>query len=286
MYQQLATTISRFDPLARIIAFDDFDNGLNGWTQLTGNYEGSLDTMLEGYAGIRSPMISSLPHWDTGSHGSWDGNYALKLATRPVTGSMSAAIKRLTFREASRIRIEFYFTFKPEANEPELAETDVKSVGFLYDLQSGDLSGEAGQRVMPHFRFLNALDGVHVQKWQFKRQTPGFQSVNNGEKTVSHFHFADQDWEDLPGGRQRLCYNEIATKVNWHYVAMDFDLGDMRILSLRCNDRVHDVSGTDSIRMPAMKNLWCMLNTCFFVEAAADKRVFLYLDSVCISGAF
>ena len=38
--------------------------------------------------------------------------------------------------------------------------------------------------------------------------------------------------------------------------------------------------------MPAMKNLWCMLNLAFFAETDTDKRAFLYLDSVCLSGDF
>lgn len=279
----LGPKLSRFDPLRRILVFDDFDTGLNGWNQLTGNYEGSLDTMLPGYTSIRSPMLSTLTHWETGSHGSWDGTYALKVATRPVTDAVTAVTKRLTFRRASRIRLEFYFTFKPEASELELSETDVKAFGFLYDLQSGDEAGADGERVMPHFRFLNAEGGAHVQKWQFKRSTPEIHKINGSDRTISHFHLADADWEDIPGGRQMLCYNEIPTKVNWHYACLDFDLASMKILALRCNDREFDVSGADPIRMPAMKNLWCMLNMCFFVETAVDKRAFLYLDSICLS---
>lgn len=278
--------LSRFDPIGRIITFDDFDTGLNGWNQLTGNYERSLDKMLPGYTSIRSPMLSTLTHWDTGSHGSWDGSYALKIASPAQADSHSAAAKRLTYRSLGRLRLEFYFTFKPEASELALSETDVKSVGFLYDIQSGDRVKEGAERVMPHFRFLNAVAGEHVQKWQFKCKTPGVHRINDGDRTVSHFHLADCDWEDLPDGDQKLCYNEIPTKVNWHYVCFDFDLDGMRALEFRCNDRVFDVSGHESIRLPAMKNLWCMLNLCFFVEAAVDKRAFLYLDSVCLSGEF
>ncbi len=63
---------SRFDPLPRIIAFDDFDRGICGWTQLVGNYEHTLDSMLPGYAqhtpgdaldpadlGFRQPRLAS-----------------------------------------------------------------------------------------------------------------------------------------------------------------------------------------------------------------------------------
>jgi hypothetical protein len=279
--------LSRFDPLRRIIAFDDFDRGFCGWTQLVGNYEHSLDAMLPGYAQHTQAMLSTLPTWDFGSHGSVDGSYALKLASRPRKGAQNVTLKRLTFRERGPIRVEFYFTFKPEASEMRLSETDVRSIGFLYDLQGGDQDeGDAADRVMPHLRFLNALDGEHLQKWQFKRRTRTFHPIGTDNKTVSHYHLSPEDWEDLPGGQQRLCYNEIPTKVNWHYACLDFDLATMRATAFRCNDRRFDMTGFEPIRIPAMRNLWCMLNLCFFVETDVDKRAFLYLDSVCLSGDF
>lgn len=277
--------LSRFDPLPRIISHDMFSEGHSGWSQLVGNYQGDLDTMLPGYAQHTSAMLSTLPHWDAGSHGGMGSSYALKIATRPRRGAQNAAIKRHTFRHRGRIRFETYFTFKPEATELKLGETDVRSVGFLFDLQSGD-SDAGGERVMPHIRFLNALDGEHVQKWQFKQSNTEFESVGTGEGVLSHYHLAPEGWEDLPGAGQRLCYNEIATKINWTYLCFDFDLDTMKPLALRCNDRELDVSGMDSIRMPAMKNLWCMLNFVFFAETDTDKRAFLYVDSVCVSGDF
>ncbi len=279
--------LSRFDPLRRIIAFDDFDRGFCGWTQLVGNYEHTLDAMLPGYAQHTQAMLSTLPTWDFGSHGSVDGSYALKLASRPRKGAQNVTLKRLTFRERGPIRVEFYFTFKPEASEMRLSETNVRSIGFLYDLQGGDQDeGDAADRVMPHLRFLNALDGEHLQKWQFKRRTKTFHAIGTENKTVSHYHLSPEDWEDLPGGRQRLCYNEIPTKVNWHYACLDFDLATMQATGFRVNDRRFDMAGFEPIRIPAMRNLWCMLNLCFFVETDVDKRAFLYLDSVCLSGDF
>ena len=161
--------LSRFDPLPRIISFDDFSRGHCGWSQLVGNYEDDLDTMLPGYAQHSSAMLSTLGHWDAGSHGGMDCSYALKIATRPQPGARNVAIKRHTFRKRGPIRFELYFTFKPEATELKLSETDVRSVGFLFDLQGGDRDGD-GERVMPHLRFLNARDGQHLQKWQYKRR--------------------------------------------------------------------------------------------------------------------
>jgi hypothetical protein len=46
------------------------------------------------------------------------------------------------------------------------------------------------------------------------------------------------------------------------------------------------MSSFDCLRIPAMKNLWCMLNLAFFAETDTDKRTFAYLDSLCISGDF
>src|SRR4029077_2970324 len=105
---------------------------------------------------------------------------------------------------------EFYFTFKPEASEMRLSEADVRSVGFLLDLQTGDRDGD-GARVMPHLRFLNAMDGNQAQRWQFKRRTRAIHKLGRENKAVSHFHLSEDDWEDLPGADQRLCYNEIPT---------------------------------------------------------------------------
>lgn len=283
--QRADPALSRFDPLPRILSFDAFSRGHCGWSQLVGNYEADLDTMLPGYAQHTSAMISTLGHWDAGSHGGMDSSYALKVATRPIKGARNVAIKRHTFRKRGPIRFELYFTFKPEANELKLSETDVRSIGFLFDLQGGDRDGDS-ERIMPHLRFLNALEGQHVQKWQYKRDTTKFVPIGTDNKTVSHDHLAPDGWLDLPDGGQRLCYNEIPTKVNWTYLCFDFDLESMRATGLQCNDRSFDLSGFDSIRIPSMKNLWCMLNFALFAETDVDKRAFLYVDSVCISGDF
>ncbi|MCB0157034.1 MAG: hypothetical protein KDD83_02800 [Caldilineaceae bacterium] len=275
--------LSRFDPLPRILFHDDFDRGLQGWTGLIGNYEGSLDSMLPPYRDLRPPMLSNLTAWDTGTAGSLAGTYAMKLATRAQTGSLAVGIKRATFRIPAPIRLETYFAFKPEANELRLSEIDVRAVGVLFDLQVTDQHAGERRRVMPHIRYLNAQDGAAVARWQFKEQRVALHDIGGSGKTKSHFHLAPEGWEDLPGGEQLLCYNEIATKQNWHYLRLDFDLASMSYLHLQCNDRVFDVSGIRPMSMPAMANLWCMLNTAFWVETDRDKRAFLYVDSVLLS---
>ncbi len=276
--------LSRFAPLSRVIAYDDFDHGMQGWSGLIGNYEDSLDSMLPQYRTMRDPMLSNLTVWDTGTDGSYSGNYALKLATRPNEGAMATAIKRLTFRHLGPIRLEVYFTFKPEASELRLSETDVRAVGVVLDLQDVDKKSPAPHRIMPHIRYLNAMDGQAVGRWQYKKDREPFSEIGDSGKTKSHFHLAAEGWRDIPGGDQRLCYNEIATKHNWYYLRLDFDLANMSYLGLQCNDRIFDVSTLEPMRIPAMANLWCMLNTLFWVETDRDKRAFFYIDSVLLSG--
>jgi len=275
--------LSRFSPLPRILCFDDFDRGLCGWGGLIGNYEGSLDTLLPEFRDLRAPTLSNLSMWDTGTVGGVDGTYAMKLATRPQAGSLAVGIKRLTWRYAGRIQIEAFFTYKPEAVALELLDTDVRAFGFGIDLQMSDQAAGRAERVMPHLRYLNALEGRRQEKWQFKRAVEPLRDIGGSGKTRSHFHLAPTGWEDVPGGAQRLCYNEIATKHNWYYVQIGFDLATMSFTSFRCNDRMFDATGIAPMRFPAMPNLWCMLNPFLFVEADSGTRAFLYIDSVLIS---
>jgi len=270
--------LSRFDPLPRIIFYDDFDQGLQGWTELIGNYEGSLDTMLPGYRDMRGPMLSNSTMWDTGTAGSFDGTYAMKLATLPRAGALAVALKRITWRAPGPIQLEAYFTFKPEASELQLSELDVRAFGVLFDLQDDK------ERVMPHLRYLNAFEGQQTGQWQYKSKRAALEDIGASGKTRSHFHLSPEGWEDIPGARQLLCYNEIATKQNWHYLKVRFELASRSFVTLQCNDRVYDLSAIEPMRLPAMANLWCMLNPAFWVETDLDKRAFLYIDSVLLSG--
>ncbi len=273
----------RFDPLPRILCHDDFDTGLCGWGALIGNYEGSLDTLLPGYRDLRPHMLSNLTAWDTGTAGALSGTYAMKLATRAQPGSLAVGIKRLTFRQPSRIRAEYYFTFKPEAVELRLSDTDVRAVGFGFALQDGDRKGEGARRVMPHLRYLNSVEGQPVQRWQFKRALEPMRHIGGSGQTRSHFHLAPTGWEDVPDGDQRLCYNEIATKQNWHYLRVGIDLDAMCFTEFRCNDRLFDHTAIAPMVLGAMPNLWCMLNLFVWVEADCGKRAFLYVDTAMLS---
>lgn len=273
--------LSKFNPLPRIIAYDQFSRGFRGYTALVGNYEHTLDNVLPGFRDMSQPMLSNGTHWDTGSHGGYDGTYALKIASRARPRSVNMALKRLTFRKACPIQIETYFTLKPEATDLTLSAKDAGAFGLVLDLQDNE------RRIMPHVRYLNALNGERVEKWQFKRKIESAEDVggdNSLGETRSHHHFGADGWEDIPGGHQQLCYNEVPTKYNWHYFKLGFDLATMNFTSLQCNDRVFDVSGLEPMRMPAWPNLNCLFNICWTVEADSHKRSFVYLDSVLVSG--
>ena len=278
MATDLSHQLSKFDPLSRIILYDDFDNGLEGWTGLIGNYEDSLDSVLPGYRDLRPPMLSNSTMWDTGSAGALDGVYSMKLATRSEAGGMGVGIKRVTWRHAGAIQLEAYVTFKPEASELRLSELDVRAFGVLFDLQNEK------ERVMPHLRYLNALEGKPVGRWQYKKDCVPLESIGGTGKTQSHFHLSSDGWLDLPAEHQPLCYNEIATKQNWHYIRIGFDLASMTYTRFQCNDREYDVSSISPMVMPAMANLWCMLNVAFWIETDLDRRAFLFVDSAMLSG--
>ncbi len=267
----------KFDPLPRIIYHADFDTGYNGFTETIGNYEHSLDNIIQEMADFRPPQLSNRPMWDTGTAGSLDGTYALKLATRPKRGSVAACTKRLVWTKLSRIRMETWFGFKSEATELRLSDRDFRAFGFLLDLQDDRL------RMLPRVRYLHAHNGERVGKWQVKTARPPTRQIGTTGEIVSINHYADEGYEDIPGGSQETCFNELTTKMNWHYLSVTFDLQAMRFETIRCNDVVMDASGLQPFTIEVMPNLRGLLNTIFFVETDTDKRAFLYLDSVLYS---
>ncbi|MBK9166120.1 MAG: hypothetical protein IPM24_01510 [Bryobacterales bacterium] len=276
-------TLSAFDPLPRVLFADDFDNGLNGWITVIGNYEDSLDSIIPEYQGWQAPMLSNLTMWDTGTAGSLNGVYAMKLATRPREASIAHAMKRLTSRRAVRVRIEYYFAFKPEPSRMRLLDTDVRCVGFGFDIQQSVRAAEPRYRTHPMVRYLNCWQGDRVRRWQYRDTHESFRDIGGRKEMVSFCPYTSRDWKDLPGAEQPLCYNEIPTKVNWHYFSLDFDLATASYMRMQCNDHEFDLRSIPPIRIPAMPNLWCMLQPLVWVESDTGNRAFLYIDSAVLS---
>ncbi|MBI4891969.1 MAG: hypothetical protein HY821_15185, partial [Acidobacteria bacterium] len=106
--------LERFNPLKRVLVYDDFDEGINGWAELVSNHNGNLDELRPVLRDMRPAQLSNCTFFDTGTHGSMSGTYALKLATRARRFHTAASIKRLTFQKPGPVQFEMYFTFKAE----------------------------------------------------------------------------------------------------------------------------------------------------------------------------
>ena len=159
----------------------------------------------------------------------------------------------------------------------------MRAFGVLFDLQDGM---DAEYRWMPHLRYLNADGERMVNRWQMKGRTRAFAKIGDSGETVSHFHLGAENWQDIDLPPQNLAYNEIATKMNWHYLRIDIDLARRQFLGFQCNDLIYAGAPLQHIAIPAMPNLNCMLNTAFWVETNRDKRAFFYVDSALLSGEF
>ena len=290
--------LSRYNPLDRILFFDDFDEGMNGWCELIGNHDGNLDNVRSVMADLRPPQISSCTFWDIGTHGSVDGTYSLKLATRARAGHMSQTIKRMTMAGRGLVQFETYLTFKSEQifDRNQVVTTrewdgnfDPSEADFGDFTLSNDVNeGADGSRYHIALRYMNTdFQGNLVNRWLYKTSVqPSTKMIRSGMVPVNtDYHVIDpEDWQAVPNGDVRFSYNEVPTKINWHYLRWVFDTSSRRSVELQFNDLIMDLR---AIPVPvydhpyeACKNL---LNFCVDVRTHKDIRNFLYLDSVLVS---
>ncbi len=289
------TRLSKYNPLSRILFYDDFDEGVNGWCELVGNHAGNLDDIRGIARDFRPPQLSSCTFFDIGTHGSIEGTYSLKMATRAVSNHAAIAIKRLTYMRRGLVQFETYFTFKAEQTFDRAALSGWDGNKAPSERQFGDFSfsndicdGENGKRYMGLVRYLNTdVDGNLVQKWMHKTSVqPTTRMERQGVVPPNQdFHTVNpDDWEEIPGGNQPLCFNETASKVNWHYLKWTMDTSRRRMVELQCNDNVMDLS---SIEVPVYDGhyhgLPNLLNFLLDVRTHTNVRNFLYLDSVLVS---
>lgn len=292
--------LSRFNPLPRILAFDDFDEGVNGWTELIGNHDGDLDHVSPNKRDFRPPQISSCTFFDVGTHGAMDGTYALKLATRARPDHMAVAIKRLTLAAPGRVQLEMYFTYKAEATVPYGPNDDATGAAGSWDgnthpseAQFGDftISNDVcarrdGVRWMSALRYVNAgPEGRLVQRWMAKTSVQATTKMQLQGITGADVHtLRPEDWVDVPGGDQALCFNEVPTKVNWHYLRWMFDTQERRNVVLQVNEHTMDLADVPVAayddRYEALDGL---LNFVLDVRTRCGVRNFLYVDSALIS---
>ena len=142
---------------------------------------------------------------------------------------------------------------------------------------------------MPHLRYLNAHGRRNGQPLADERGDPRLQqNRRQSGETVSHFHLGPGKlggYIDLPA--QTLAYNEIATKMNWHYLRVNVDLAERRFLGFQCNDLIYEGDPLQYISIPAMPNLNCMLNTAFLGgDQSRQTRLPLPGFRTAVSGEF
>lgn len=295
--------LSKFNPLRRILAHDDFNTGTHGWTELGGNYngKGDLDSLDEHFRDMRPPQLSNLNFFDTGTHGAMSGTYALKLATRPYPGHTATAIRRLTMSGRGLLQIEAYFTYKAEANlgggeeANSFGDMSWNANSHPSEAQFGaftvatDLCGDGGVRYHTVARYQNTdFDHTMKRQWMYP-VVPEPTPREAFEGKVNYGYAADftapnpDDWRNF-GEPQELCNNEVPTKVNWHYLKWTLDTETRKNISLQVNDRFMDMSEVPvpiyEERYGSLENL---LNFYFSVRTLSTHRNFLFLDSVVIS---
>lgn|SRR5699024_1098071 len=297
--------LSRFNPLDRVIAYDDFDRGFNGWMDLTPNY------VYEGYESFPSVvdlsswaplMLSSAPMRFAASHGSMEGTYSLKLTTAPkaapstqppAAGSMGVAVKRLSrFGDPRLIQIETWYAYTPTQDRQGHGEEDIRAFGFYFDIQDSEY------RYMPGVRYVNSLDGNLVKRWQYWKLSEGVtpEQWSFGVKDAWCQPGIDNLWygrryEDgsadgyqwVPGGEQDLLYNESPDKLNWLYLRLTVDVEAREYVELQSMDQVFDLRGISPTLAPRYKSIDNLINPIFYVETDTDRSVNLFLDSVAYS---
>lgn len=293
--------ISKFNPLGRILTFDNFNEGVNGWTELLGNYDGrgDLNTVDDHMRDFRPPQLSNLTYFDTGSHGAMTGTYAMKLATRAYPGHTATAIRRLTMSGRGNVQIEAYFTYKAETQLGTGADEfgDVTWDGNLHpsEAQFGaftvatDICGDGGLRYHTVARYQNTdADGKFVRQIMYPivpEPTPKdhLDGKYNLEYAADFTAPNPEDWHTV-GDPFELCFNEVPTKVNWHYLRWVLNTETRRNVEIQINDKTIDMSHVPvppyEERYDSLENL---LNFYFSVRTLSGVRNFLYLDSVLIS---
>ncbi|SDL65728.1 DUF6772 family protein [Tessaracoccus oleiagri] len=297
--------LERFNPLARVITYDDFDRGFNGWLDLTPNFVYDNYESFESVVDLTSwapAMLSSAAMRFGASHGSMEGTYSLKLTTAPnaaphteppAPGSMGLVIKRLSrFGDPSKIQIEAWYSYSPAQDRVGLGEEDIRAFGFFFDVQDSE------HRYMPGVRYVNALGGKPVKRWQYYRVSEGVTQkdwnfgIEDGWCKVG----IDNQWygrryEDgsgdgyqwLPGGEQDLLYNESPDKLNWLYLRLTVDVDKREYIELQSMDRIFNMRGLAPTLQDRYKSIDNLINPVFFVETDTDRSVHLFLDSVVYS---
>lgn len=296
--------LSKFQPLKHILCFDDFDRGLCGWMSLMPNYT------LENF-GVRNSvvektqwgpiMLSTATYRFPGTHGSMDGIYSLKMATRPVArpyeqppapGSMSHAVKRLSMhRKPGLLQFEMWYAYTTEQDRWGLSEKDIRAFGMCFDVQDDKARNFVG------VRYVNSINGEMKKEWQYMQAadvtdeewaygTKGDWCKRGVDPIWYGRRYPDgrtDGFQFIPKSRQELVYNESDDKINWLYLRFQYDLDKKEYVELQSRNKVFDLRGIEPTHVPPYARIEGLLNPVIWIETDTDRRVFLYVDSVVIS---
>ena len=305
---------SRFTPLRNILSYDVFNDGFCGWMTLMPNFTEYPDFDVPKTLVCKDQwppvMLSSATYRYPGTHGAMSGTYSLKLSTRPIAapytekpaeGSLGHAIKRLSFyRPGCRyLQMECWFSYTAEQDrmdpptrpQPGLHENSIRDFGMGFDVQEG------GKRYHVGMRYLNAVDGRMVQKWQYEFPSPGTDKDwafglegDWCKRGVDPWWFGKRypdgshdGFQWLPDGGQKLCYNETDCKLNWQYMRLKIDTKNREYVECQCQDKIWDMRGIKADAVDAYGRIDNLINPLFWVGTDTDRRVFLYIDSVLVS---
>ncbi|MCT2584867.1 DUF6772 family protein [Actinophytocola gossypii] len=298
--------LEKFNPLRKIVTYDDFDHGYNGWLDLTPNFVNDDYRHHPSEVDLASwapTMISAAPMRFAATHGSMEGTYSLKLNTKPVAnryeekpanGSMGVALKRLSnFDPTMRyIQMETWYAYTPQQDRLGFGEEDMRAFGFYFDLQDSEY------RWMPGVRYVNSVNGQLTKKWQYWKvadgvtkkdwcygredgwQRPGIDNLWYGRRFPDGSADAFQ-W--VPDGEQDLLYNESPDKINWLYLRLLVDYRRREYVELQSMDRTFDLRGLTPTLSEPYKSITNLINPIFFVETDTNRSVNLFLDSVVYS---
>jgi hypothetical protein len=293
----------QYAPLSKILTADNFENGQCGWMDLVNNF------VLPGHKPRPSivektqwgpTMISNLNFGYAGTHGALNGNYALKLSTRPIAnpydqppapGSQGLAIKRMSARGKGLTQIELWYAYTPEQDRIGMGETDIRAFGFMFDIQ------DAEARYFIGLRYLNSMNGEYVGRWQYSKAN----EVSDREWAYGtdgdwckrgvdpqwfgkrHEDGSTDGWQWVPNGQQKLVYNESDDKINWQYLRFTIDTKTREYVDFQSLEQTFDLRGIEATKVAPYKGIKGLLNPLMWIEADTDRRVFLYADSVTIS---
>ncbi|HEY8561626.1 MAG TPA: DUF6772 family protein [Pyrinomonadaceae bacterium] len=297
--------LSKYNPLETILCYDDFDRGACGWTDLTPNFT------LENFDARPSiidkakwgpPMLSTATYSYVGTHGSMDGLYSLKLATKPVAakytevplpGSMGHAIKRISRHKSfSKLQFEMWYAYTPEQDRNGLSEQSIRAFGAFFDYQDPNSRSHIG------VRYLNSVDGELKQRWQCFQMADGVTDKDWGYGSDIEWARAGVDamwygrrypdgrtdgFTDIAGGEQQLCYNEADDKINWLYLRFLVDVEKREYIEMQSGDKIIPMRGYAPTKCERYARIDGLLNPSVWIETDTDRSVFLYVDSVVVS---